>query len=338
MAVRTVGYIGTPWSGSQAQDTERGPSPSIWYQQGTQNAWWADFQQDPRLGMIFWDDFMHGGYWASTSGGAFTGGFHADTNWYAYADENGTIADAGLIGGVMNLSASTTAHQGVALSSAFHGTQLVTSAGILQGRLTFECSVEIKDGAAGAWVASTSDMFVGLMDNSGLPASAVPITNTGGSLATAAGFIGFHKRGGSTNGTDFNFVYNVAGGTPQYFSGLDNIITGVTGTAPVAGTFYKLGFVFDPQAEAINITSGNALSNGSQTQAQGIQTPVIYVYVNGVPAAAVITKAMITTGSANNAYFPDTLMAPCIAFKQQSTTASVSADVDWVEVAQQAVT
>jgi hypothetical protein len=318
MAVKTVGVLG-----NLAADTERGPSPSIWNANGANNAWIADFIQDPRLGILSWEDFKGCGISPAT-GSALN--FNADLDWYAYLDTNGAITDSAIVGGGIHLAASTTAHQGVALSSLTTAYQLITSGAAVQGRLYFECRLQA---SSANYANSVSDIFVGLVDNSGTPASAVPITNTGGSLSTAPGLIGFHKRGGTTSATDFAFVYNVAGGTPQYFTQLNTLITTITGTAPAGATFYKLGFVFNPQAEPLNITSTNALTGETSNI---LSTPYVTIYVNGQPAAAVITKTLVTGTT-----FPVTVMAPAIAFKQQSTTASVNCDVDWIAVAQEMI-
>src|SRR5580692_4594777 len=158
MAVKTVGYIGNPWSGQQTQDTERGPSPSLWYQQGTRQAWWASFEQDPRLGIKFFDDFKNVGLSPATGSAA---NFDSEVPWYAYLDTNGAITDSGIIGGGIHLAAATTGNQGVALGSLTNSYQLVTSGGTLQGRLVFECRVQ---NSVASVAASTSDMFVGLID------------------------------------------------------------------------------------------------------------------------------------------------------------------------------
>lgn len=316
MAVKTIGVLG-----NLSPDTERGPSPSIWNANGSNNAWWADFLQDPRLGLVFWEDFKIAGISPAAGSAA---NFGAEGNWYAYLDTNGVITDSGIAGGGIHLAASTTAHQGVALGSLTNAYQIITSGAAYQGRMYFECRVQ---NSTASYAASTSDFFIGLVDASGTPASAVPITATGGSLATAAGFIGFHKRGGATNGTDFNFVYNVAGGTPVYATNLQNLITTVTGTAPVGATYYKLGFVYNPAAEAILISSAST----GQT-AGTLARPIIQVYVNGQPAAAFLTSTNVG-GTA----FPVTLMAPTIAWKQQSTTAAVNADIDWLGIAQESI-
>lgn len=314
MAVKSVLYLA-----NLVSNTERGPSESIWGAPGSPNAWIEDFLQDPRLGQYFFDEFNSAGLSPAAGSAA---NFGADANWYAYLDTNGAITDSGILGGGIHLAASTTAHQGVALGQLTNAFQIINSTPVYQPRLAFEARVAM---STAALVASTADMFVGLIDASGTPASVVPITATGGTLATAPGFIGFHKRGGATNGTDWNFVYNVAGGTPVYATNLQNLVTTVTGSAPVGGTYYKLGFAYNPQATTMMITSAST----GQT-AGVIARPEIIVYVNGFPAVA-----FLTTTNIGGAAFPVTLMAPSIAFKQQSTTAAVSADVDWIRVAQQ---
>lgn len=309
MAAKTIGVLN-----NLSANTERGPSPVLWNATGSHGGWIADFIQDPRLGMSVLDDFRFAGISPAT--GSATN-FHGENVWYAYLDTNAVITDSGIIGGGINLAASTTANQGVALGSQTNSFQLITSGGALQGRLIFETRVRCSTASV---AASKSDVFFGLVDASGLPASAVPITGTGGTLATAAGFIGFHKRGGATNGADFNFVYNVAGGTPVYATNLQNLILTVTGTAMAGGTFYKLGFDFNPSAEPMLIVSAST----GQT-AGVIARPLIKVYVNGLMAAAFLTSTNVA-----GAAFPVTLMNPAIAFKQQSTTAAVNADVDWI--------
>jgi hypothetical protein len=318
MSVKSVGVLG-----NTAVNTERGPSPVIWNQNGSNMAWWEDMIADPRLGLAFWEDFKSSGISPST-GSALN--YIAENPWYAYLDSGAAITDTGIIGGGINLAASTTGNRGVALGSLTNSYQIITSGGAYQGRLAFECRVR---NSTASVAASTSDMFIGLMDASGLPASAVPITGTGGTLATAAGFIGFHKRGGATHGADFDFVYNVAGGTPVYATNLGNIVNTVLGAAMAGATFYKLGFVFNPDSS----NELRAIGSASTGQTAGvIARPLITVYVNGLPAAAFLTSTNVA-GTA----FPVTVMSPMIAWKQQSTTASVNADVDWIMVAQESI-
>ena len=319
MAVKTVNMVN-----NTIQDLTRGPSPSIWNQPGAPGAWWADFEQDPRTGIKMFEDFIGCGISPATGSAA---NFGASQNWYVYLDTNGAITDSGIYGGGIHLAASTTAHQGVALGSLTNPFQIQNSSGTFQGRLSFECRVQ---NSTASVAASTSDMFLGLVDASGLPASAVPITHTGGTLSTAPGFIGFHKRGGATHGLDFDFVYNLAGGTPTYTANLGNIINTVTGTAMAGATFYKLGFVFNPNAEKVLVSSSTTAGQTAGT----LRTPLITVYVNGQIAAAFISS---DTGGLTTAAFPITFMTPTIAWMQQSTTASVNADVDWIYAAQQSL-
>jgi hypothetical protein len=314
MSVKTVDY-----SYGLSVDTTRGPSRSIWGAPGAPNAFVADFLQEPYLGTYFWDDFLDTGGLLVASGapGAFG-------RWATYAETNGAITDDAIQGGGWNLAASTTGNQGVALSTRAGAFQFVTAAGALQGRIAFEARVRISSIAA-----STLDFFVGLMDH--LPvASAVPLSDTDGALSTTPGLIGFHARGGATNPGDFSVAYNVASGTVQYPTGLTNLVNTVTGTAYVAATYVKLGFLYDPNPYPVRISTAATTGQTAGNTAR----PCIRFFVNGVPAVAFLTSSDLTTGAANNALFSPIPLGPVVAFKQQSTTASISASIDWIRVAQ----
>lgn len=316
MAVSTL----PTFLGNLAQSTTRGPSPNLWGWLGSPVRM-ETFLSDPNFGWAFWEDFTSTGPSPATgSAGAFTG----NKAWYAYLDTNGAITDAGVQGGGIKLAASTTAHQGVALGSLTNSFQIVTSSGALQGRLMFECSVNL---STAGLAASTADMFVGLMDASGLPASAVPITNVGGVLSTAPGMIGFWKSGGATLYGDWSFIWNAAGGTIQNVVPLQGLVNAVTGSALTTGAV-KLGFVFNPMAESIMVVTPTT----SLQAATVIYRPMIQVYVNGLPSTAFLINSDITAAT-----FPSTVMGPAIAFKQQSTTAAVSAIVDWMGIGQAAI-
>jgi hypothetical protein len=321
MAVKSVTYLANQPTTSAlgSQNTERGPTEDLWGAPGAPNAWIADFLQSPRLGMYFFDDFKTCGISPATGSAQ---GFSGEMNYSAYATTGGVIADSAIVGGGINLSGATTAHQGVALGSLTTGFQIVTSTTVYQQRLVFECRVQL---SLASLANSKSDVFIGLSDT--VPASQVPISNTGGTLSTTPGLIGFHKRGGTTNAADWNFVYQLAGGTAVYPTNLQALVATVLGTAPSTTTlaFYKLGFVYDPFAPPLVISSAST----GQT-AGNVARPIIRVYVNGVPAAA-----FLTTTNVGGAAFPVTTLSPNIAFMQQSTTAAVSCDVDWVRVAQQ---
>lgn len=304
-------------------DTTRGPSPSIWGSPGSGNAWVADFIQDPRLGLYQMEDFKSTGITPGT-GSAAT--FVGDTAWYAYGDTAGVITDANIVGGGITMAAGTTDNAGIALGSLSQCYQLITSAGAYQGRLAFECRVAM---SAASYVATRNDMFAGLVDASGTPAAVLPITATGGLLTTAAGLIGFHKRGGATGATDWNFVYQVAGGTAVYATNLQSLITTVLGSAPVGGTFYKLGFVFDAfNPPVLPITSPSTGQSLTPTGAKAMVT----VYVNGLRAAAFLTSTNVA-GTA----FPTTIMSRALAYRNDNTTAAMSGSVDWACVGQTAI-
>jgi hypothetical protein len=320
MSVKSVVYAANQPSSSalEAQNTERGPTENLWSWPGAGNAGVEDFLQDPRLGLYFFDDFNPA---PNFPGGSYTG---SAGRYAIFSTANGAFADDAIVGGGLRLQASTTAHQGVTLGSSAGAYQLVDGSGNLQKRLVFECRVKV---STGSFSASTQDTFIGLMDNLP-PASQVPITNTGGTLAASTNFIGFHKRGGATNANDWNFVFGASGQTIQYPTNMQALYkTGIGGgtTAPSEGTYYKLGFVFEPAALPA-IISSTASSN--QT-AGNTAAPMLKVYVNGVRTTAFLIKADITAAT-----FPATPMAPVIAFMQQSTTANIYSAVDWIMCAQ----
>lgn len=321
MAVKSFEYIP-----GLAVDTERGPSQAIWGVPGNPGGYVADFIERPRLGMYFWEDFKNCGISPATGS---AGTFGAENSWYGYGDTAGVITDAGIVGGGITLGGGTTDNAGIAISSLTNSYQIVTASGtsgVMQGRLCFETRVAM---SAASYVVTRNDMFVGLVDASGLPAAAMPITATDGVLSTAPGLIGFHKRGGTTNGADWNFVYQVAGGTAVYAANLLNLITTVTGVAPVGGTYYKLGFVFDPNPQLYPITSAST----GQTASGNATKALIQIYVNGLRAVAFLTSTNVTGTS-----FPITIMAPSIAYRNQNTTAALSGSVDWIGIGQNAIT
>ena len=312
--LKSIGVLG-----NTAADTERGPSPALWNAPGSRNGWVPDFQADPRLGLVFWEDFKSAGIQAATGS---AGNFVADKAWYQYGDTAGTITDSGIQGGAINLAAGTTDNAGMAIGSLVNAFKLITSTGAYQGRMIFETRVNL---SAATLANSKADAFIGLVDGSGTPAAAMPITATDGVLSTSPGLIGFHKRGGTTGATDWQFVYQIAGGTAVYATGLTDLVTTVTGAAPVGGTFYKLGFDFNPFAEAVMI------STASTGQTAGVLArPIITVYINGMKCVSFLTSTNVA-----GAAFPQTFMAPTIAFRMANTTAAMSMDVDWIGVIQE---
>ncbi len=61
MAVKTMGYNANGPANTTA-NTQRGPSESVWNPVNPGGAGVADYQQDPRLGIQFFDDFAVTGF------------------------------------------------------------------------------------------------------------------------------------------------------------------------------------------------------------------------------------------------------------------------------------
>lgn len=321
MAVKRVVPTANQPTGSSlgTADTQRGPSQVIWGGPDSPNAWVPSMIENFVSGMFFEDDFNPA---ANYPGGSYTGGFG---RWTLFSTANGAITDAGIVGGAIQLAASTTAHQGVQLTSSAGAYRIVDGSGNLQGRLAFECRVSV---TTGSYANSTQDTFVGLSDN-GTGATAL-ISNTGGTLSTTPNLIGFHKRGGTTNAADWNFVFQLASGTAVYPTGLQALINTAKGVNPSAGTYYKLGFVFDP---GVSLVTKAITTAASANQTVGNKArPMLQVYVDGVVNATFLINTDIT-----GATFPTGIMGPAFAFLQQSTTASIGSDIDWLRVAQNAI-
>lgn len=321
MPVKTAGYLA-----NTAANTERGPTEALWYAPGSPNAWIADFIQDPRLGMYFFDDFLTFPKLASGSLGPVAAGL----GWGYFGTANAAVADDGIVGAGLKFSASTTASQGNNISSLTGAFQIINGSAALQGRLVFEARVRANG------IANTqNDTFVGLMDNGG-GTSGIPISGTPGTLSATPNLIGFHKRGGTTNATDWNFVYQLAGGTAVYPTNLQNLVNTVTGSAYVNSAYVKLGFVYNPNAVPILINT--AVTAGTLVQTVGvISRPMIQVYVNGQPAAAFLNSANLTS-AVSGAAFPTGFMGPVFAFYEAAASVGYDSAIDWIRVAQNAIT
>lgn len=89
--------------------------------------------------------------------------------------------------------------------------------------------------AVGSVTDSVQDSFVGLA-YTGAGANLF-LSDTTGAMQTTGGYIGFNQKG--TDGNVIEFVYNKASGTQQ-------VVGDAVGSA-VAGTFYNLGFVYNPE-------------------------------------------------------------------------------------------
>ena len=303
-----------------APNNERGPSEALWAGQGFQGGYWIeDFLQDPRLGYHFFDDMERGAPSSALGGSATTGSYG---NWGLYGYANATIVDNSAYGGVLQLVAGTTSHQGIALTSFAGMVQLVDSTStIVPGCLVFEASVGVNSISTSA--ASAFDAFVGLTDK-GAPAAGQPITTTGNSLYNSCNLISFQRI--ASVGNDWSFVYQASGVAAVYPTNLQTLISTVTGSAAVASTLYKLGFIYHPKGTPILVTSTTTGNSALAVAA----VPLIQVFVNGQAAPAFLTNTALTSSN-----FPQGYMGPAIAIMNSSTGTGLTTYVDWVRLAQQ---
>lgn len=293
--------------------TSRGPSAAIWADCPVH-----DIIENPGLGMYVFDDFLVAGNAVMSS--AYKNSIGA---WQVYGDAGATFVDGIAEGGVVTFG-SDGDNEGLTLSSAAGSFRITTTATLaLNGKLWFEARVN-----RSTLTATKGDFFIGLCDNllsSGIPAAAIPISTTDNVLSTVPNLIGFHSKGNGS--TEWNFVYQLAGGTAVYPTGLTTLMNTITGAVLASATqFVKLGFLFDPAAYTKQISSAST----GQT-AGNLAKPLITVFVNGLPAPAFLTSTNVQ-GTA----FPTGFMSPVMAVMNQTGTVPPTMSVDWIRVAQNA--
>ncbi len=333
-----------------ALNTERGPSESIWGAPGTPNAWTADFQADPRLGTYCWEEFESSGCnnLALLGLGQATS-FTNIGRWSLMVPAGSGVVDAGVVGGVISLVPGSLANSSTNqitsfLTANFGMFQIITnSSGVsaLQGRLAFEARIALTSVTNGK-----RDAFIGLCDpllSSTVTTQALyPFTAAGSassnlnSTITTNGMLGFYfpsSSFASNPSGDCCFAYGLSNVAKVLGSNLRGLISNVTGTAIAAGTYYKLGFVYDQYAPVAQIASASDSQTAGNTAKQ-----MLKIYVNGMPAAAFLTQ----TQNILTASFPTGIMAPLFALAPASSgtgnTATNQAgylNIDWVRVAQQ---
>jgi hypothetical protein len=334
MSVKSADYV------SSAADTNRGPSQALWAAPGGAGAWVEDYIQDPSLGMHFFDDFLVAGSGPAVSGAAFLGSMG---QWSIYLGSSAGIADGGIVGGGLQFNpgsiavssgASTPTTAIGSQTGSFQITANSSGASALQGRLVFEARVMLTSITSGQ-----RDAFIGLGDQ-GTPGATNPFTVvSGGSsqmLTTTRNLIGFYNAD-SGRGQDWAFMFQLASTAPVFCSNLNSLVSRVTGSAIAAGSFYKLGFVYNPQAMPVTI----ATASDGQTVGN-VAKAMITVYVNGVAAAAFQTQ----TQNILTASFPTGIMGPLAAFCNVSNSGTSNSGtgvagqmvLDWMRVAQTAVT
>lgn len=344
MSVKTFGYLA-----NTVLNTERGPSEAIWGAPGAPNAWVEDFLQDPRLGTYCWEEFESSGCGnLALLGLGQATSFTNIGRWSLMVPAGGGVVDAGVVGGVISLVPGSLANSSTNqitsfLTSNFGMFQLITNssgASALQGRLAFEARVALTSVTNGK-----RDAFIGLCDplaSSTVTTQALyPFTAAGSgtnnlnTTITTNGLLGFYfpsSSFASNPSGDCCFAYGLSNIAKVMGSNLRGLVSNITGTAIAAGTYYKLGFVFDQFAPVAQISSVSDGQTAGNTAKQ-----MLKVYVNGVMAAAFLTQ----TQNILTASFPTGIMAPLFALAPSSsgtgntaTNQSGYLNVDWVRIAQ----
>ena len=261
-----------------ASDTTEGPSPIIW----------ADCPVNEMvhegLGFHYFDDFINLSKHISDQ----------DTQQYAsYIDTGVTISQlAGVANGQCEVAGNDADNDEGHLCS--HGPVGMVSS-TAPKKMWFECRIK-KASIADNGVS----MFVGLSFDHG---SSVPLSSadtlvddTG--APGAFSFLGFHND--AADGDAINFMYRAEGQAQT------DAIAGVH--VPVADTFVKLGFVYDPDA-------------GDDQK--------ITVYVNGAASTTYITQANIEAAT-----FPDAEPLGLALYTKVGAAAEVKVTMDWWKFAQ----
>lgn len=314
MAVNTAGY-----NQNLSANTSRGPSPSIWNDCPVFEL--LEQKGDYAGGMYFMDDFVMTGQLTDATSAAQVNNMG---QWGVYSSIGGLLADGALEGGVISIG-SDADDESVTLASLAGAFQMITATTFVdRKKLWFECRVGFSTIAT-----AKMDCFIGLADKlvtSNLLVNAIPITTTADTLSTTPNRIGFHKKSGAS--TEINFAFAFAGDATTYPTNLTTLMNTVTGAVLVAQSgqatgWVKLGFVYDPAAPDVMISSA---SSGQTVGA--IKKQLLRVFVNGQAAPAFLTSTNV-----NAATFPVGPMGPVISC-MQTGTGSNKLLVDWIRVAQ----
>jgi hypothetical protein len=315
------------WATNLVLNTERGPSESLWNWNGQPNAGPEDFLQDPRLGLHFFDDFAVAGQIASTAAAATSGNLG---QWSYYAGKTALVNDASIVGaGLSLLPGSSASNEGITLqgaAGAFEITANSSGNSAMQGQIVFEARVMLQSVTSGM-----RDAFVGLgSGSSGLVGATFPITagTSSNNLTSTNQLIGFYN--GYSGSGDWSFVIQ-GGSSLTVLSNLSNLVSNITGSSIVAGSYYKLGFIYNPQARALAIPTN--IANG-QT-AGNIARPMIKIFVNGSSSPTFLTQTqqILTASFPTGPLFPIVSICNDVSSVGASTNAGAMVP-DWIRVAQ----
>lgn len=264
--------------GSENTDAWLGSSPAIW----------GDCPIDSIRGgsvggVILEDDFV--------SCPSLSAGAHDSLAGYlAYGDTGVTLASqAGVAGGVLEVAGNDADNDESVLSGGSPAF-IVSDTASQEKKLWFEARVKKASIADNACA-----MFIGLAWDHGdgvSVAKTLCLTDNDGALG-AFSFLGFHVD--QADGDAIDFVYKAEG---------ESAVVKIAGVeVPVADTWMKLGFIFDPKADA---------------------DKRIRVFVNNVEQTTYVTATNIETAT-----FPDAEpMAPVWCVKVGAAAES-KAQMDW---------
>ena len=260
--------------------TGNGPSPALWNRADVIEA-----LAHPDRAYHAFDDFVSFNGLLTTTVGDYTG---QAGGYYSYQDASNTITQiATEVGGVISIATDATDNDESWLqlggSTGVFG-KIASTAGKL---LIFEARFRIS-------TIASRNMFIGLAEEGFAVADAI---TDAGAMVTSKDFIGFRSLEGDANGLDT--VYQKASQT-----------TGVVkddAKTLVASTWYKVGFVFDP----------NRVSDA------------IRFYIDGVKQPDVVASSVL-----DDATFPDGEEMTFVAGVKNGTTTATVLDLDWFRLFQ----
>lgn len=314
-----------PIGATNAADTSRRPSPNLW-----SDCPWADIISDPTYGSYVWDDFCPV---ATPSSAAAIGTLG---QWAAWLASGQTVTDGIEEGGVAKFDGGT-ANKSTILTSnagAFRFVGPSTGFSMTGGQFWMEARV-----AFGSIAASQQGVFIGLADHtsSQINSSDTTIIASGGNTLTATkNVFGFFNRT-TTGPTEWSAVYQPAGGTAVYPTGLTTLCTTATGSACTAyaastikgqGTgFTKIGMRIDLSVQVPFLMAPATCPSG-QTAGVGYR-PSVKFFVNGLQLPAFLHPGILQATT-----FPvNAVFSPVINYMNiAGGTAPIY--VDWIRFAQ----
>ena len=267
--------------GKHAADVDGAePSGSIWG-----NVPFLESLIDPGIGYGVHDEFLGFNGLLTTTVGDYTG---QAGGYYSYQDSGNTILQlATETTGVIRITTDTTDNDESWLQYGGAASVMATLAASAGKKLCYETRVRMD-------TITTRNIFFGLAEEGFAVADAI---TDAGAMVTTKDFIGFRSLEGDANGLDT--VYQKASQT--------TVVVDDDAQTLVASTWYKLGFIYDP--------------NYYNT------AKVIRFFIDGVEQADGVALSAL-----DDATFPGgEEMSPVWGVKN-GTTAAINFDIDWFRI------